>query len=196
MSDQEITHIYMAHDQNLKKIVKESSSYEKYIILQNTTLQKENVQLKLRVSELESQAEEMEHDNDRSDTRANNMKGLLKNFHEMNNMRSSLHSALAFLFRTSELSLEAFRYKATCHLRVLEAFLVCFLGLFAEYGSIMEFSAVLFCLMIVVAFQESTLRNIPRLTHEATEKRITQLLEDIKEVEKGQDYIHEFLDQQ
>ena len=82
--------IYL-HSQELKdSVLNGSSSYERYIILMNDTLQLENKKNTTMIAELESSIEELNDEIGTSDVRNSNIKGLLKNFHEMNKWYSDL----------------------------------------------------------------------------------------------------------
>ena len=187
--------IYL-HSQELKdSVLNGSSSYERYIILMNDTLQLENKKNTTMIAELESSIEELNDEIGTSDVRNSNIKGLLKNFHEMNKWYSDLDMHKSSIISKIQTDINQYKYNAKKHIRMLEAGLLCVLGFVYENYSTYNFVSMLCLLCVVVSFQESLLLNLqlPECTYE---KELMSLLkEDISKTTKAQDYIHEFIDQ-
>ena len=194
--NKEIVNIYL-HDKDIKEgLLSGASPHEKYIILMNDTLQTENREYLIRVKELENRVEEMETDLGLAEIRNVNIKGLLKNFHEMNKWRKDLSEQEKEILTKTQSSIQSFKYRATRHLRVLEAILVLFVGMCFQYFPITEFLSVLVMLMIIVFFQESILQNLQLPVFPKEEEKAKKLSKEIQKTIKAQDYIHEFLDSQ
>lgn len=173
-----------------------STPEQRYIILMNDELHVQNRDLLKRVSKLEDQVEEFEDEQGQTEVRRNNMKGLLKNFHEMNKWHKEVSEKQGNVIQSAHKDVQHFRWRATKHLRILEACLLVFLAVCYENYSFLHFLPVFACLLVVVSFQESTLQNIPPLEYKTQDDRIKVLLKEIQDTMKAQDYIHDFLDQQ
>jgi hypothetical protein len=197
MSENKETVNIFLHNQEVRdNVLSGTSPHEKYIILMNDTLQTENRKLVVLVKEFEDRVEEMDSDLGQAETRNNNIKGLLKNFHEMDKWRDELNKLEEKMLVDTQKSIRAFKWKATKHLRILEGLLVLFAGICFECYPLLQFLPILGILLVVVAFQESTLRNLVLPTFEKDKTRVDELRKDITKTIKAQDYIHEFLDQQ
>ena len=194
--NKETVNIYLHDKDEKERVLKEASPHERYIILMNDTLQTENRQHVIQIKELEDRVEEMDGELGQAETRNSNIKGLLKNFHEMDKWRKEVNEKEAKMLEETQRAIRAFKWKATRHLRVLEAILALFVGMCFEYYPWTQFLPVLGILMIVVSLQESTLQNLVLASFPEEEKRVKELREDITKTVKAQDYIHEFLDSQ
>jgi hypothetical protein len=187
--------IYLHSQETKDGVLAGSSSHERYIILMNDTLQLENKKITSIVTELESKVEQLEDELGSSEVRNNNIKGLLKNFHEMNKWYSDLDMLKSSIISKIHTDINQYKYKAKKHIRIFECGLLCVLALVYENCSTYDFVSMLFLLSIVVSFQESLLLNLqlPECIYE--KQLINQLKEDISKTTKAQDYIHEFIDQ-
>ena len=173
-----------------------ASAYEKHIIDQNDRLFMENKKLSNENKELSCRIEEVESYEDRSDTRTNTMKGLLKNFHEMDKWRKGISENQANMLVNVNKDMKAFKYKARYHLRLLQAFLLFLTLICFEFLGINCFITVFSLSLIVTAFQESTLVNLPQFEYQIARSMIKELNIEVDKAIKANDYIHEFLDQQ
>lgn len=167
---------------------------EKYIITLNDTLQTKQKEDLLTIHALEQKIEEMEDEVESLEKKNSYLKSLLKNFHEMNKMSKELSKNNIVMRENTAISLNFFKYRATKHLRYLEALLMIFLGIFYEFYPIDYTFNVFIMLVIIVSFQESTLMNliIPTLPEKANRNK--ELVTEIEKINKSQDYIHEFID--
>lgn len=86
----ENVNIYMKNDSVKDNILKDSSSYEKYIILMNESLHHENKELNIAIKKLENQISDYEEEVDMYDTSKRYTKGLLKNLVELEKMRNKI----------------------------------------------------------------------------------------------------------
>ncbi len=73
------------------KILSESSTYEKYIILMNENFLVENNEYKKKIHELETKINDYEEEIDKYDTSKRYTKGLLKNLVELEKLSSQLN---------------------------------------------------------------------------------------------------------
>ena len=198
MSDdtEKTVHIYLGKPEEKERVFANASSHEKYIILMNESLQSENRRLTIKITEQTQRVEELEGDEDRAEVRMNNVKGLLKNFNEMHKWDKEVSQKTAAMLSKTRDNVNGFKQKAVRHFYYLQGVLLCFLCLHIEMFSATESLSVGTILAIVVAFQISTLRNLVLPTFPTEEKRIKELLKELKTTLAAQDYIHEFIDQQ
>ena len=93
MSSEKITenvNIYMKNDSIKDNVLKDSSSYERYIILMNESLHAENKELFNTNKKLEKQISEYEEEVDKYDISKRYTKGLLKNLVELERLRNRI----------------------------------------------------------------------------------------------------------
>lgn len=192
MSSSESINIVFNPSDRREAIMKESTPEQKYILLQNETLNAKNLDLLVRINLLESSAEEQS----RAESRANNLKGLLKNFHEMDKIRKEANDCQRIIISNCRKDLAMFKNRATLHLRYLEVCFIFFIAFCYEYYEFVYFLPIFYMVLSVIAFQESTLANLPSFVYEKIDNNRIELEKKINEILNAQDYIYEFLDQQ
>jgi hypothetical protein len=196
-TNQDNIHIYLS-GLNKKKVFGEennkSDCAEKYIILVNDNLQAKQKTDMLTISNLEQRVEELEEEVEAVEKKNTYLKSILKNFHEMNKNNKELTKNNNYMYENSCSTLKYYKYRATKHLRYLEAILMGILGIFYEFYPLQYFLNVFMVLAIIVAFQESTLLNFITPKFPEKEARNKEILDEIQKTEKAQDYIHEFID--
>lgn len=187
--------IFLGNDSVKNEILTGASPQEKYIILTNDTLQTENRQHIDRVKELESQVEDLEGDIERMEKGKACLKGMLNNFNEMNKMKTNVAKIETEIRQETTNHIRLFKHKATKQLRMLEAFMVCVLGICYEwnFGNCYILAGVM---MIFIADAESTIANLTIPTFSDKENKLNELQSEIKEADKAQDYIHELIESQ
>lgn len=168
--------------------------YLTYVINVNNTLQSKQKEDMLNIHDLEQKIEEMEDEVDSVEKKNSYLKSLLKNFHEMNKMSKELSKNNIFIKENIEVSVNFFKYRATKHLRYLETLLMIFLGIFYEFYALDYTVNVFIMLVIIVAFQESTLMNLIIPSFPEKENKNKEIITEISKINKSQDYIHEFID--
>jgi glucan phosphoethanolaminetransferase (alkaline phosphatase superfamily) len=183
-------------DNQYKPSAKHISSYENYVIIQNETLHKDNRRLNDLIKDLEFRISELEDDESRSERRVSNMKGLLQNFHAMNKTRQTLQEKQDDVITQTIQDKNLYLKKAIRHIRIMESVLLCFITFCYEYYDIELFLPILSFSLCITAFQESLIHNFPKFNYTIEKMFIKNVKEEIKETEKGQDYIHQFLDEQ
>ncbi len=198
MSDtsRENINIYLGSTTDQDKVLANASPHERYIILMNDTLQADNRNLVGKVTDLEAQVEELEADSDRMEKSKTYMKGLLKNFIEMMDLYKKI-CTIHDQIRTGIVSdLKGFKYKATRHLRILQSMIMIFMAIWYDYHPISVFLPVMFVVICMIAFQESTLWNLNISPYKTDTNKISELTKEIKKADAAQDYIHVLIDQQ
>lgn len=192
----ENVHIYLQKESDHQQVLAGASPQEKYIILMNDTLQFENKTKDNEVKRLEFQVENLENEVRKLESGRTYMKGLLKNFHGVNKWLQEISNNEQEMLVVIQKDLRQFKWKATRHLRLLEACLAIFAAYCYEFFPFFQFFQILMVLMVVVAFQESTLQNLVIPTFESKVLRINELRAEINKMDKTQDYLHEFINQQ
>ena len=187
--------IFLGNDSTKNEILSGASPQEKYIILINDTLQTENRQHIDRVKELESQVEDLEGDIERMEKGKACLKGMLNNFNEMNKMKTNVAKIETEIRQETTNHIRLFKHKANKQLRMLEAFMVCVLGICYEwnFGNCYILAGVM---MIFIADAESTIANLTIPTFSDKENKLNELQSEINEADKAQDYIHELIESQ
>ena len=190
--NQEHVNIFLTTATQKDKVLAGATPQENYIILMNDTLQAEQRTLTKQIQELEVTIDELEADNDRMEKGRTYMKGLLKNFNELGKYREIVIQNQDKLLETIPNDLKLFKHQATKHLRILQSILIVFVGIWYETHFIVDFISIFTVLVVIVAFQESTIWNVPM---PKIQNNITLIKKEIIALEKGQDYIHELVDQ-
>lgn len=192
----DIVNIFLNTDQKHKEILDNASAEQKYIILQNDYLHVKNQALLVESIDIKNTNVELEEDNDRLEKRIINITGILKNFHVQNNLYKELSQQEKKIFDNYCKDFSNFQSKAKYHLRILESFLLAFIGVCYEYYDFKYFLPVLVVIMCIIAFQESTMFNMRQISYRKEDwVKINSLKNEIDNITKAQDYIHEFLDQ-
>lgn len=187
---------YFKDSDNESSVLSGSSAYEKYIILMNETLQFQNQENILKIRDLEEQVVVFENDIGRSEARATNLKGLLKNFHEMDSQLREVAENQAKVTETIRSGVLQFKKKALRHIRVLQTIMIAFVAFSYEFMCFYNFLPILFMMIVIAAFQESNMSALQIADCKEHEQKIKELNEKIKIIVKSQDYIYEFLDDQ
>ena len=85
----ETVNIYLS-EKNRDHVLEGASSESKYIILMNETLQTNDREHVRRIQELSAEVSQLEGDNARMEVGRSYMKGLLKNFLELDKMKQEI----------------------------------------------------------------------------------------------------------
>jgi hypothetical protein len=175
-------------------IAADASPHERYIISQNNALHANNKALAIEVTQLSSRVEELEDIEDRADSRASNLKGILKNFHEISKWQQEIGDKRRMVIDCMQQDLNAYTTRLKFHSRML-ATLFFLLTMFSfEFCGGSAFALVTTCTLIIVPFQESSRLNLPVFSYSQLERRVHDLENEIVRANEANDYIHEFLD--
>lgn len=187
--------IYFNNKDKKSELLDTASTSEKYIILMNDTLQLQNNQKDLLIKEQELQIEDFEEEIAKDEKNIVYLKGLLKNFHEMNKWYEELDKLNDKNFKNLEEQLKI-NYKFYIYkIRILESILIFFLSISYFFYNFTDFITTFLILSFVIYFQEFVIKAADvRIT--TKEDRVKELKNKIQDTLKGQDYIFEFLDQQ
>jgi hypothetical protein len=179
-----------------EEITKDATPFERYIISQNNTLHVDNKALTIEAAQLTARIEDLEGIEDRADTRASNLKGLLKNFHEVSKWQQETGEKRQLVIDSMRDDLRAYNIRLKFHTRILGTVLFVIAAFSFEFCSTLAFALVATCAFIVVPFQESSRLNLPAFSYDKLGRQIAALQKEIAKADKANDYIHEFLDSQ
>lgn len=196
-ANNDTVNIYLNNKDIKDQVLSNSSSpYEKYIILMNDTLQKENRDNVSKIKELEDKIEEMESELGSSEIRNNNIKGLLKNFHEIDKWRREKSDIETEILVKTLISIQKFKKSSEHNFQLLQFFLVTLFTISFYFFSIFQLLDILVISAIIIAFINNSIKNLKLPHFPNKQKRVDEINEEITKTLKAQDYIHEFLDNQ
>lgn len=177
-----------------ESVAKNATEYEKYIILQNDTLHGKVIQLSESNHDLNTRIEELEEDEERHSMTNANLKNMCKNLNIIDQHRSANLEMLEKNYFQTKKSCNRFNKKAIVHTKILYTLLGLYLSVTMYYGDLYSLVEILPLMMIVFAFVESFRLNVVELVDTIDEKQYNKNKQEIGDVMKGQDFIHELLE--
>jgi hypothetical protein len=177
-----------------RDILKNASSSEKYIIAMNSTLQQENKELRDSLTEANANNEELQSEVDSNDKAKVYMKGILKNFVEMDLKRRNVCNLYTKIISSLNSTFSSYKKKASYHLRIFELFLFLTCAVIYETMPFNFFFIIFTTSAITVSFQEATMHSFIIPTYVSESSHIKELLREIKVITDAQDFIHERID--
>jgi|UniRef100_A0A6C0CXG2 outer membrane murein-binding lipoprotein Lpp len=184
--------IYLT-EQNKETVLSGSTSYERYIIIANETLQIENRELSKRIKTLENNVDDLESQMDKEETSKSYMRGLLKNLAELNKLFGEVSLHRHTILKNTEDHLNKYKYKARKHLRFIEGFFALLAAIVYELYNTNTFITLVILLCIIVAFTESMLFNLTLPNCIEENEKINQLETEIKDIKDAQDYLDDYI---
>lgn len=189
-------HIYLKSDKD-QEMLKNVSSYEKYIILTNETLHSENRELRLEKSNLSEKIEKLEDDCDKVEKSVTYMRGFLKNLVIMEQISRTKSEEYKKIQNEYNISIKNFNTVTFKHFRYLQCLMVLIVAIFYETQFYTLLQTVLLTTIFIVfsAFHESTIKemSIP-ISIENHIKKIQEKDVELTELKKGQDFLNEYID--
>jgi hypothetical protein len=181
----------MRNEEQKASIMNDLSPERKYIILQNDTLQSENREYSKKIKELENEIEELEIDSGKSEKSITYIKGMLKNFVEVDRLYKKIEIEQIELQSKINKNNESKKYASLTELIKYKLismviFMICFY--FGTYFTFFALDKFLF-IYILYEYNKSLKMNtivIPVVIEEARHK--------INEIHKAQDYITDLID--
>lgn len=187
--------IYLRNEEQKSDILSNLTSERKYIILQNDTLQSENKELVKKIKELEFQIEELETDSGKNETSIRYIKGMLKNFVEID----KIHKKIDVEQRDLKIS-NLKNQKITSDNRLFFIFAII---IYKILSSLLFVFCLAFDLKILYFMLDKWLfafilyKSIKKYKIEKVEYsslKIEDLNRKIEEIRKAQDYINDLID--
>tara|TARA_Y100000389_G_C17461868_1_gene522368 strand:- start:58 stop:657 length:600 start_codon:yes stop_codon:yes gene_type:complete len=171
-------------------------TYKLYIIEQNNVLHLENTKLREETAELKNTIDNLEDESDFNTKRSSNLKGMIKNFHEIDKYREEY---LIISDRIIDKQNKFLNYskKESEKLQIIYGIII-IIFILLNYMLIDLLSSINICIFGATNLYLYNLKlkdiKIVKFDSESVQKNI--LANKIKEIVKAQDYIHEFIDTQ
>lgn len=189
-------HIYLKSEQDREKVLDTATTYEKYIIHVNETLQLENRKLHHTVESLETQVEELTDECSRHERGVIHTKGFLHNLVLMQRLTDEKSEKLEHIEKKTSKVVKDHQVKAMKHFRYLQIGLAVIMSLLWEYQVFSTNQSVILCTLLAVytAFHHATLQDLvlPNVNEELT--RMKKIKEELKELHEGNDFLNEYID--
>lgn len=141
----------------LLESISDASLSEKYIILMNNTLQELNQQNLVTIKKMEINSVELYESLSKAESRVENLNGLLMNLHQTEANLRELSEKDAKVIETTRTELRNYKIKAKTHLRYLQIIMILFSSFYYEFYDFNTFAPIAMMLIVIAAFQESTL---------------------------------------
>ena len=194
MEDNKPVNIFFKSNKIREETLKGSTPFDRYIILQNETLQEENRQLTSKVNDLQTENSSLQEDIDKYDNSSRYFKGLLKNLSELEKLAGIVASEIEILGNKNFNIYKNFKIKAQRHIYYLEAIMILFMGILYEFKFLSQFQSivVVFIVLFNIAFTQNMLNNLVCDNIENT--LINNTKKKIDDIHKGQDYLSDYID--
>ena len=163
------------------------SMSESYIILMNNALQERNKQFIIKIKDTEEQLS-------RTTELSNNMKKLIKIFEDIELSRKQISENKSKIINITRSNVKNYTNKAKNHLKYLQTLMILFSVFFYEYFDFNSTLPVVIILIIISAFQESTISALQLPLCEDQENYCCELKDKIKKSIQSRDYIYTFLE--
>ena len=188
----ENVNIYMKNDSVKDNILKDSSSYEKYIILMNESLQYENKELNITIKKLENQISDYEEEVDMYDTSKRYTKGLLKNLVELEKMRNRISENNDKLYSQIRDEHNKIYKNNKFYTRFYELITLIIFSVFYEIKIIELIHFFIFMFFIIINFY--MFEKINKKIEDIKCVENDDLLIKIKKINDSQDFLNDYID--
>ena len=178
-------------------IINECSPEQKYIILQNETLQKENKEITKLLHEIEAKITEYEEQIDNSDTSKRYIKGLLKNLVEIEKMRKEISDINKSILRENVVFITEYKNNMQTHecydalLKILSIMIFFCLGFI---NNIQFCVGLLIYVVFFIHFLYKSSASFILPKNEKEMERIGEIETSIKETERNHDFLFDHID--
>jgi len=188
--------IYFTNDKTRDNTLKDSTSYERYIILMNETLQTENRTLSSKISDIEKKVDILEEENDTFDNSKRYTRGLLKNLVELEKMHSQISAKHKLMFLDTKEYINKYFKKHIYYFRVLECILICFSALIYHNNVFNDMEFLLFSIFFIIpiVFTEMIFSkfDLPKYSNDID--TIKEIEDKIKKINDSQDFLSDYID--
>jgi hypothetical protein len=195
MSSEKISenvNIYMKNDSTKENILKDSSSYERYIILMNESLQNENKELNATIKNLEKQIADYEEEVDKYDVSKRYTKGLLKNLVELERLRTKISENNEKMYSDIKDDCNKTFKNNKFYLRLYELITLVICAVLFEINFLDLFQFILFMNFIIINFYAFEKINIKIKNVKCLEN--DELYIKIKKINDSQDFLNDYID--
>lgn len=188
--------IFFTNDNTKDNTLKDSTPYERYIILMNEMLQTENRKLTSEIHELEKNVGQLEEENETYDNSKRYTRGLLKNLVELEKMHSLISDKRKLMFLDSRDYINKYFKKYIYLFRVLECILVVFSAIIyhSNIFDIMQFSIFSVFFIFPLIFTEMIFNkfDLPKYSKDIDD--IKEIEDKIKKISDSQDFLSDYID--
>ena len=186
-------------DEKKENIVNSNNinAYEKYVIVQNDTLLQKNTGLHNENMELKKHIDTLEDENERMEKSVRYMKGLLKNFSELDKLRIKMDKNKSDLCSRSGDLYKSYVKDVGVDVRIIEC-LIFIIMLFGVYLNM--FNVLLFTIgVIFVTYLEKNRKfvidlHINDLLDFPKNKKLIEIEKSIKEITDVYDFVYECIE--
>jgi hypothetical protein len=192
----ETVNIFFKNDTDKEKVLKDSSSYERYIILMNELLQSENRDLAYKNADLQQQISQLESDNETYDNSKRYTRGLLKNLVELEKLRNDVSKISKTRFNGIEKYITTYYEQQKQYFTYLKSVIIGIIAVIFHFKFFTTYQFIL-CFVLVsspIIFLELHFRKFKIPSYKADGEIIKAKEERIKEISDSQDYLSELID--
>ena len=184
------------NNDNTNDILKDSTTYERYIIQMNETLQIDNRNLVKEVHDLEEKKNLLEEENESYDTSKRYTRGLLKNLVELQKLHSQITFNTKFILLENDKYIKNFYNNQKYYFRLLEYFFIILFSFIFNLNLFTYLQFFIFSISIgsVFIYNEYMfyIFNIPDFNLER--QKIIDVEQEIKKIDDSQDFLNEYID--
>ena len=170
-------------------------TYKLYIIEQNNVLHLENTKLREQLAELKTTIESLEDETDFNTKRSSNLKGMIKNFHEIDKYRQDHLKLSDKIISNQHKFLSNFRNEFEKQQIIYAIVLIILTSLSLFFSVISSINICIFGTTNLYLFRLK-LKDVTISKFDSENIQKNKLDIKINEIMKAQDYIHEFIDSQ
>lgn len=182
--------IYLKNDKIENDVLHNASSYEKYIILMNETLQDENRKLQAQIKDNESKISEYEEDNENYDNSKRYTKGLLKNFIEIDRLRKKIHD----IYDNRNFNNESKLKKLYNYNRLFEYFIILLIAFLWKVEFFESFQLYFYVSTVFMYVYVIEVFFYKMKTPTEYNDKIFETEKEIKKISDSQDFLNEYID--
>jgi cell division protein FtsB len=188
--------IYFNNDKTRDNTLKDSTPYERYIILMNETLQSENRKLSSDIHDLEKKVGELEEENESYDNSKRYTRGLLKNLVEMEKMHSQISTKHKLMFLDTKDYINKYFKKFVYYFRVMECILICLSAVVYNNSVFSDLEFLLFSIFFIspIIFTEMFFNKFNLPVYKNDNEIIKETEEKIKKISDSQDFLSDYID--
>jgi hypothetical protein len=191
-------HIYFKTDRETERVLKDASSYEKYIILSNETLQADNISLQKKCDELKNQIDKLEDENSQGENTIRYMRGFLKNVLIIDQLHVKVADEYKSMSNNSKDTVRKWQKKSLVHLRYCQVIFCLLLFILHQFNMIvtsMYEITVLVVLCSMFSFlHEKCIRDLKHQNMNMSSSVIDSCNKELFELNKGQDFLNDMVD--
>jgi hypothetical protein len=188
--------IFFTNDNTKDNTLKDSTPYERYIILMNETLQSENKKLSSQINDLEKNVTQLEEENENYDNSKRYTRGLLKNLVELEKMHLQISAKNKLMFLDTKDYISNYFKKYIYLFRMLECILICFSAVIYHNNvfDVIQFSLFSVFFIIPLIFTEMFFNKFDLPKYSKDIDAMKEIEDKIKKIKDSQDFLCDYID--